>query len=1599
MNKSKVLFIIGIFFFCSFVDAYSQTIRTVGSGGNYTTVASAFSAINNGTLTGTIELQVISNTTETSTAFINASGTGSASYTSVSIYPTVSNVTISGNLAAPLILFDGADNVTFDGRVNRTGSTISLTVENTSTSNVNKTSTFFYCNSAESNIITYCIVKGASSSRDGTGSTFNISNVNASSSGTTITIPSSPGTGVLELGSIITRQSGTGVLAAGSNYVTSIISNTQFTINQTPTTALSAATLRVEALGNGNSGGGVINFGFSIAGNGNDNNTVSYCNITNSGGNRPFHGINSVGCQRNSINYSNDGLNIQNCNFYDLFRPATNTQASRNINLFNYTSNVTISGNSFYHTTPFTVTGTSTSQGYSCIFAQINIGNGNVNVTDNFIGGSAPQCGGASNMVFTAVTSQPYGVTLINLASVGSGSTPTNSSTSTVDRNTIRKISVDYTTLATSPFFVAITIGNNTGRCHIRDNIIGSDSENNSIVISNRSSAGNYAAHGISSGSCPFGGGDSFISGNKIGGIKVDNPSDATKGRSFVAINTTAGCGNAQNLYVRKNIIGSETLSNSIDLANINGASQVFTGIVNTINSCTYIIDSNVIANINNASSIGTCTAMSCISASAHYTINQNTIRNIKANSAFTGIDINRSASINTTTTIRGNKIVSISSDNTTAAVTYYGISLALGIEMVTQNIEVSNNFIANFSLNLSNLNSSSEFTGVRYNVGRFSPNSPTTKAATTNFFNNIISLGSNISSNCAIYGIYELQWDGVTTNMYHNTININGTSPAGSTQKTYCVFKTLQTTNSVTLNNLNGTRNIRNNIFNNTRSISGGASNTIHYSLQLISNATTVDYNNHYVSSTGSGNFRAVLGSTDYTDIASWRTALTTSRENNSLNLDPVFTNSTGTNPWDYAKSSTTNGISITGYSRDYWNVARANPPQMGAYDNAHQIWIGGTSTDWNTASNWSPASVPSSEISITVPDQSNDPFLDQSRTISQLRLYSGSKLNLNGKSLTVQDSVLLLGQFIGSSTSSLTFNNSGNVGMIYFDQTTPGSTNSLLNLTVNKSSGSLKLGTHLKVNGSLILSNGILDLNGKTLQMAGSDLQTFSGSINVSLANSKISFQNPDPLTIPSNSFTGNVYNVELNSSSTINSEQSFTISNNLDLINGNLIISDSVSITVEDSILRTSGASLSLGATGSGKIVFKGSYMKLNEVGNLSINPTSGDDILLQEDLTIQGSLELLNGKLVLGSKNLQLNGGLGTIQNGSYIKTESTGKLIRKTSATNTSYLFPIGQSSYTPISLNFQDGIQSNSTLSGRIVSGSHPQMNAEQMEYVRTNYYWEMNSENMTNPNYSVTLNYQDALVTNGLTETELDLRPAKWSAESGWKSSDQCSICHSSGIMGTSTLSTDLNSITWSGVTGFSDFMGLGQGNGSPLPVELLYLEAECLNDEYFSAKWATASENNSSHFILQQSRDGLDWMDKKTLQAAGNSTELINYEEELSVSFPYFRLIQFDLDGDSTVYGPMSNSCFKEEFYFNVFPNPNNGSFQITLNNPKSNPKLIELFDALGKSVKKIDCSNVEPNNILLYSINEKITSGVYLLRVDFVNGYSTFRNVVVK
>ena len=92
------------------------------------------------------------------------------------------------------------------------------------------------------------------------------------------------------------------------------------------------------------------------------------------------------------------------------------------------------------------------------------------------------------------------------------------------------------------------------------------------------------------------------------------------------------------------------------------------------------------------------------------------------------------------------------------------------------------------------------------------------------------------------------------------------------------------------------------------------------------------------------------------------------------------------------------------------------------------------------------------------------------------------------------------------------------------------------------------------------------------------------------------------------------------------------------------------------------------------------------------------------------------------------------------------------------------------------------------------------------------------------------------------------------------------------------------------------------------PLPVELTQFEA-IPYPQLNVVKWVTASENNSSHFELEMSLDGENWKTLTTVPSAGNSTEeliysFINYN---SNPLTYYKLQQFDIDGQFKTYGPI--------------------------------------------------------------------------------------------
>jgi hypothetical protein len=125
------------------------------SASAYSTLGGAINAINSGVFRGDITVRINDSTTETSTLEINASGTDNTFYNSILIYPTADGITVDG--AEPLMILNGVENLTIDGRVNAEGNTPSLTFTSTGT-------TLRLQNSAANNLVRYTIIKGSSAS-------------------------------------------------------------------------------------------------------------------------------------------------------------------------------------------------------------------------------------------------------------------------------------------------------------------------------------------------------------------------------------------------------------------------------------------------------------------------------------------------------------------------------------------------------------------------------------------------------------------------------------------------------------------------------------------------------------------------------------------------------------------------------------------------------------------------------------------------------------------------------------------------------------------------------------------------------------------------------------------------------------------------------------------------------------------------------------------------------------------------------------------------------------------------------------------------------------------------------------------------------------------------------------------------------------------------------------------------------------------------------------------------------------------------------------------------------------------------------------------
>ena len=203
--------------------------------------------------------------------------------------------------------------------------------------------------------------------------------------------------------------------------------------------------------------------------------------------------------------------------------------------------------------------------------------------------------------------------------------------------------------------------------------------------------------------------------------------------------------------------------------------------------------------------------------------------------------------------------------------------------------------------------------------------------------------------------------------------------------------------------------------------------------------------------------------------------------------------------------------------------------------------------------------------------------------------------------------------------------------------------------------------------------------------------------------------------------------------------------------------------------------------------------------------------------------------------------------------------------------------------------------------------------------------------------------------------------------------------------------------------IPGFSEFWLNGNLSASPLPVELTSFQANCTSDSKVELTWTTASEHNSSHYVVEKTTNGQEWVQLATVQAAGNSTSTLNYsiiDPERNSQTAYYRLTQIDVDGASKTYDPVSINC-EELISMNevvTYPNPSNSDFYVQVKSANYEGEgTIKIIDVQGSIVRTIPIS-IEKGITIHPLENTNFAPGIYYIQVENeVEQYQIVRHVV--
>jgi Secretion system C-terminal sorting domain len=372
-------------------------------------------------------------------------------------------------------------------------------------------------------------------------------------------------------------------------------------------------------------------------------------------------------------------------------------------------------------------------------------------------------------------------------------------------------------------------------------------------------------------------------------------------------------------------------------------------------------------------------------------------------------------------------------------------------------------------------------------------------------------------------------------------------------------------------------------------------------------------------------------------------------------------------------------------------------------------------------------------------------------------------------------------------------------------------------------------------------------------------------------------------------------------------------------------------------------------------------------------LEINKTGNQSVTLQKTIGVGSGVFFISGSLNLNGFDLDLetSGHLDGEREDSRVVGPNGGEVLFSVDLNSPANSNPANLGMF----------ISSTQNLGNVKIRRGHRPQNGTGLSNSISLYY-DITPANNSNLNATLRFKYLDAEL-NNLDETSLVF----------FQSQDAINWTN----LGFNSRDAVVNLVEKTGIGSFARFTLSGAGNA--LPVRFSFFTVRC-DKTQVQVNWKTAQEQNSSHFNIERSDDGLGWRVIGDLPAAGNSNieRSYSFTDNNPAQNSFYRIAEYDLDARVQYSAAVRSTCNATKEAINLWPNPVHDNLFINIVAAAKSQAVIKVIDSRGALVRIQKNTFLAGSNQFVVDMRA-LANGIYSLSVEWNNGQMKKMLQVVK